>query len=476
MKHIGTDPNAVTAYDDDKLQANIAMLGFKVAAANDLAKYNLQDQIIDEYEDATGIDASASTNERLVSGVYDGGTLTTSNPTGATSTDTSVTDKRIDVLSASTGTLTFAASGNVDILVVAGGGSGGCHYGGGGGAGGLIYKGSHAVTAQAYSWVVGAGGAAKTTVGNGNAGGDSTWTDASSSVEFTAKGGGGGGTQNYAGSGGGSGGGGGYESAGGAASQGGQSGDSGTYGFGYAGGVGSLNYNPGGGGGSGGIGQNAGSGGSGDGGIGKDYSAIFGTAVGDSGWFANGGGGGWSSIGLWDGLGLAMGNGGATDGGNNNNDGTASAAAQANTGGGSGGGGSGEYHSGTGGSGVILVRYDDDEFEITTSGADLTLQSTANTASSAATKADLIMLIENSSGTATINTDIKGYVTADGGSNWTEGTLVDEGSWGTNKKIYAFHDATVTSGTDMRYKITTHNQSSGSKETKIHATSLGWKA
>jgi hypothetical protein len=86
------------------------------------------------------------------------------------------------------------------------------------------------------------------------------------------------------------------------------------------------------------------------------------------------------------------------------------------------------------------------------------------------------MLMENAEGTATINTDIKGYVTADGGSNWTEGTLVDEGSWGTNKKILAFHDATVTSGTDMRYKITTHNQSEGSKETKIHATSIGWKA
>ena len=56
------------------------------------------------------------------------------------------------------------------------------------------------------------------------------------------------------------------------------------------------------------------------------------------------------------------------------------------------------------------------------------------------------------------------------------GSLVDEGSWGTNKKILAFHDATVTSGTDMRYKITTHNQSEGSKETKIHATSIGWKA
>ena len=49
MKYLGTDPRAVTEFDDDKLQTNIAMLGFKVAVNNDLAKYNLVDKIIDEY-------------------------------------------------------------------------------------------------------------------------------------------------------------------------------------------------------------------------------------------------------------------------------------------------------------------------------------------------------------------------------------------------------------------------------------------
>ena len=39
----------------------------------------------------------------------------------------------------------------------------------------------------------GAGGAAVTSTGFGNTGADSTWTDASASVDFTAKGGGGGG-------------------------------------------------------------------------------------------------------------------------------------------------------------------------------------------------------------------------------------------------------------------------------------------
>ena len=89
----------------------------------------------------------------------------------------------------------------------------------------------------------------------------------------------------------------------------------------------------------------------------------------------------------------------------------------------------------------------------------------------------MVTLIENSAGTATLNTDIKGYVSRDSGANWTQGTLVDEGSWGTNKKVLAFHDLDISSqpsGTAMCYKITTHNQSAA-KGTKIHATSIGWK-
>ena len=65
----------------------------------------------------------------------------------------------------------------------------------------------------------------------------------------------------------------------------------------------------------------------------------------------------------------------------------------------------------------------------------------------------------------------------DSGVTFTQGTFVDEETWGANKKIIAFHDLDITAqaGSDMCYKITTHNQSAGSKETKIHATSKGWK-
>jgi len=65
------------AYDDNKLQANIALLGFKMAVNGSLAKYNLVDQTIDEFVDTTGVDAGASTNEVTTGGYYYGGSSVT---------------------------------------------------------------------------------------------------------------------------------------------------------------------------------------------------------------------------------------------------------------------------------------------------------------------------------------------------------------------------------------------------------------
>ena len=103
--------------------------------------------------------------------------------------------------------------------------------------------------------------------------------------------------------------------------------------------------------------------------------------------------------------------------------------------------------------------------------------STANTALTAPTTGDICMLIENASGTATLNTDLKAYVSRNGGTGWDQATLVDKGSWGTNKKILTANNVAFSnsaSGTDMRYKIEWANQASGSKETRVHATSLAW--
>jgi hypothetical protein len=107
---------------------------------------------------------------------------------------------------------------------------------------------------------------------------------------------------------------------------------------------------------------------------------------------------------------------------------------------------------------------------------DMTLQSVATTAEAAPTSGDIVMLIEDAAGTAVLNTDIKAYISRDGSAFSSAVTLVDEGNWGTNKRILAAHDVDlsgITSGTSMKYKIETHNQEA-TKETRVHAVSLAW--
>ena len=245
-----------------------------------------------------------------------------------------------------------------DVFIVAGGGSGGypqgSNYGGGGGAGGLVWVQNISIaSATSYSIVVGAGGSAKTTGGNGNKGSNS------SAFGLTAIGGGGGGAQQYSSSSaaqdGGSGGGGGYPSGGaGAAGQGiqpDQIGNAGIYGFGNDGGAG--NTNPNGGGGGGGAGSAGLSGNTStppNGGSGQNFSSQFGTTYGESGWFAGGGGGSNQA-------GYPTPSGGQGGGGRGTVYNTmTSLAGTANTGGG-GGAGSAGGASKAGGSGIVIIRY-----------------------------------------------------------------------------------------------------------------------
>ena len=447
----------ISEYDDNKLQSNIALLGFKCAVNGSLAKYNLQDQIIDEYEDATGIDASASTNENLSSGVYSGSSLATVTG-GSTAIDGDYTVHTITA-TGSTNFITDTAI-TVDYLIVGGGGGGGDRTsgtggdgGGGGGGAGVISATSQTLAAGTFAAVVGAGGAASAngvassfnsqTAGYGGAGGD----DHSGGTAGGATDGSGGGA-------------GCRSNSGGAGDGNGTAGGSGSYPSDDAGG---------GGGGRGGAGQDAPDGNTGgDGGDGLANS-ITGSEV----YYGAGGGGGVQKL-TANGAGGSSGRGGA--GGSVTTDPTAGAANSGS--GGGGGGGSAAPSGGTGfagGDGVVIIR------RLTAGGAsyeDLTLQSTDTTAMAEPDYADMVILMENDTGTATINVDIKGYISKDSGSTFTEGTLVDEGTWGTNKKIYAFHDLDISaqSGTSMCYKITTHNQDSSSKKTRIHATSIGWKA
>lgn len=383
------------ATDTSTIENNIAMLAFYRAADHSKNKYSLVDQVVDDFNDNSGVDASASTNEALTSGYYHGQVTSTGNATGGTiTTSGSYTYHEFPhtggLNAQTTATFTAPGTGTIDYLIVGGGGSGRSQHTGGlyaGSGGDIQLFTGQSKTAGDYTIVTGGGGQGYTSSNNGQA----------SSAFGTTKNGG---VHSYSNSG---------------------AGHSGT----------SI----------------------------SQFSQF-----GVSGVFR--GGGGFTC--------QAGGSGGGGRGGCASNDNP-----PGGVNGTGGGGGSGNQHynaSGDGGHGIVLVRYLTNAFSTTVAG-NLTLQSTANTADSAPSTGDLVVLTENASGTATLNTDIKGYVSRDGGSNWTQGTLTDEGSWGTNKKILAFHNLDISgqpSGTSLKYKITTHNQSAGSKETRIHATSLAW--
>jgi len=239
-------------------------------------------------------------------------------------------------------------SPRVEVLVVAGGGGGGKNGGGGGGAGGVIHNLALPVEAGAYPVTVGAGGAGSATnfvpASNGQN---------SSFASITALGGGGGSSRD-----------GGSaalaRSAGTTGSGGGGAGGMGTRwerGFGTSGqgnhggnGTGSpdlgVNAAGGGGGGAGAVGTAGASRVAGDGGAGVANS-ITGTSV----TYGGGGGGGLVVNGT------GTGQGGAGGGGNGGRQNAEATDGTANTGG---GGGGGWTISGSGGSGIVILRYKTD--------------------------------------------------------------------------------------------------------------------
>jgi hypothetical protein len=241
----------------------------------------------------------------------------------------------------SAGTFVADVDGVVDILLVAGGGGGGTDNAGGGGAGGMIVVNDVSVSAGSYSIVIGAGGnAALTSSGSGEMtnGGNTT------GLGYTAIGGGyggsGAGTALSKGADGGSGGGGAAES--------GTTYGNGTTGQGFRGGSPSADSigHGGGGGGAGAVGEvgntssRAGSGGAG---LNNDFK------TGSNICYAGGGAGGNNNSVCTYGATASCGGGYESNGRNG----------QANTG----GGGVGDTHvcgsgtGGTGGTGIVVIRY-----------------------------------------------------------------------------------------------------------------------
>ncbi len=445
----------VTQFDDNQLKEEIALLGFRTAANGSLAKYNLIDQTIDDFQDTSGVDAGASTNEvRDSSGKYYKGESAVTPSVSGNYDDSGVDGDyswyKWTTVTAS-GSYTTDTAQDYEYLVVAGGGGGGpgdsssSMGAGGGGAGGYRTDTGFSVSGT-VTVTVGAAGVARA-ASSKTAGGDGGNSVFSS---ITSTGGGGGGARDYPAV---------------SSQQNGRDGGSGGGAAGHAGSAGSGNtpstspvqgYDGGGrtaaaNGGSGGGGSSAAAPNNpGDHSGGAAGAGTANSITGASVTYAVGGTGGPGSTGSPDGSDAA-----------------------ANTGSG-GGGGANASASGAGGSGIVIIRR---ETSPVTEGANLTLVSTTTTAQTAPTKGDIVFTYTNGAGTTTLgggSPDVTAEYSADGGSTWTSMALASEGSTG-GHNIATAHDVTLTStsGTSMAYRIKTLNQSA-SKTTRIQAVSLGW--
>ena len=372
---------------------NISALSFKLATADSLSKFNLVDGFADDYNDATGVDASASTGETRdsTSNYYSGSS--TSGATGGTVT--SYGAYTVNEFTAS-GNFVIGKNGTVDYLIVGSGASGSSTHGAsGGGGGGVLTNTSQALTAGTLAVVVGAEVTVAQTVGN-----------QSSFNSQTASGGAAG--TGYGGTGGASG--------------------APTANNGGTGHVTSYAETGGGAGGAGGAGANSSPnsrGGDGGTGLQNNY------ATGSNRWYGWGGSGGGardpsqgSPNSTWGTTPPSL-----TIGGNNLYHGTAPIANR-------GGGGSGNNSGGAqaGSAGVVVIRYTTGEFDVA-SYNNMTLQSEPFTAQSDPTTARIILDEETAAGNTVLDTDLKAYASRNNGTTFTQMPLTHQGYLNPNSGI-----------------------------------------
>ena len=107
--------------------------------------------------------------------------------------------------------------------------------------------------------------------------------------------------------------------------------------------------------------------------------------------------------------------------------------------------------------------------------SNMTLISETTTAQAAPSQASIVFQTEDAAGTVTVNTDLKAYVSRNAGTGWDQATIAKVSTWGSGN-VYAANNVAFSnsaSGTAMRYKIETLNQS-GARVTRIYGTSLAW--
>ena len=99
-------------------------------------------------------------------------------------------------------------------------------------------------------------------------------------------------------------------------------------------------------------------------------------------------------------------------------------------------------------------------------------QSTTINAAATTSKMGVVITYTDAAGTATLNTDLKVFLSADNGSNYTLVTLVAQPNFATGVKMAKANDVTISNtGTQLKYKVEFANQSA-SKETRVNGVSL----
>ncbi|MDP6771890.1 MAG: hypothetical protein QF704_14410, partial [Anaerolineales bacterium] len=98
--------------------------------------------------------------------------------------------------------------------------------------------------------------------------------------------------------------------------------------------------------------------------------------------------------------------------------------------------------------------------------------STTQTALSSVSSVGIVVLYKENVGSTTLNTDLVAQVSANGGTNYSNATLVAGGTFSTGIKIASVSGVSVTAGTAPKYKISLANQSIGTKETQVHGVAL----
>ncbi len=100
-------------------------------------------------------------------------------------------------------------------------------------------------------------------------------------------------------------------------------------------------------------------------------------------------------------------------------------------------------------------------------------QSVTINAAATTSKMGVVITYTDHAGTTTLNTDLKVFLSADNGTNYTQVTLVAQPNFATGIKMAKANDVTISNtGTQLKYKVEFANQSSGSKETRVNGVSL----